>query len=180
MLDLTVTIEGDKVVINGLKHLVNQVPDAIKRGLEQNAIGIYTAAQGFLSGSGGTNKKVRTDYTGFTKKSGEEVKFRSYEGAGAYPPVPIRTKGLLDHLYWLKSGESKSGPLGTVTAGPFEVIISDSAEYARVIHEGTGSSAKFGPRRYLTDALEKFNQGDAIKRNLEAEIQKEISKAGLK
>jgi hypothetical protein len=179
MLDINVTIHGDKVIIDGLNKLAAEFPNAVKRGLERSAIGVYRSAQDFLRGSGGTAKKVRGDYTGFTKKSGEEVKFRAYKGAGAYP-VPMRTGVLMKALDWLKPGESKSSSIGTFAAGDNEAVIFDSAEYANVIHEGKGSSAKFGPRRFLTDALTKFNSGARIKQTIEEEIEKEISKTGLK
>jgi hypothetical protein len=179
MLDLHLTIEGDKIIIDGLQKFAAELPGAVQKGLAQVGAGVFTEALYWLKGAGGASKKVRSDYVGFTKKSGEEVKFRSYKGAGGYP-VPIRTKNLLSHLNWLFPGKSKSDDSGSFTAGPFETVIYDSAAYANVIHEGRGSSAKFGPRRYLTDALEKFNQGAKISDTIEDEIEKAIAKAGLK
>lgn len=158
MLDITVTIEGQKVVIAGLDKLATGLQGAASRGLERAAIGIHRSAHGFLSGAGAKKSNV---------------------SSGGYP-VPVRTGHLRRSLNWLKPGESKTGPAGTFTAGQNEVVIFDSAEYANVIHEGLGSSAKFGPRRYLTDALEQFSAGDRIKRTIEEEIEKEILKAGLK
>ncbi len=179
MLDINVTIEGDKVVIAGLGKLTGELQGAANRGLERSVTGIYGLAYGFLSGAGGADKNKRNDYTGFTKKSGEGVMFRSYEGAGGYP-VPVRTGDLRRHLDWLKPGESKTGPAGTFAAGQNEAVIYNSEEYANVIHGGYGSSAKFGPRPFLTDALEKFNVGDRIRKNIEEEVAEEIRKAGLK
>ncbi len=94
--------------------------------------------------------------------------------------MPVRTGFLRHVLDWLNPGESKSSSIGTFTAGADEVVIYNSAEYAGVIHDGRGSSAKFGPRRFLTDALVKFNSNDQIKQTIEEEIEKEISRAGLK
>jgi hypothetical protein len=177
MLDIHVTIEGDKVVIHNLEQLSANLPKVIDRGVTRIGAGVFGAVQYWLMGPGGASKKVRTDYVGFEKKSGEKVTFRSYEGAGGYP-VPIRTKGLLDHLAWVAPGQSKSGSAGAVTAGPGESIVFNSAEYARTIREGTGSSAKFGPRDYLTDGFERFNQGARSVQIMEEEIAKEVAHHG--
>lgn len=171
---LDVRIKGDKALIQGLNRLASDgVPRASERGLVRIAKGVYGEVLYWLSGTGGASKKTRTDYTGFTKKSGEEVTFRSYQGAGGYP-VPKRTGYLSQQLDWLKPGESKSGDVGTFTAGKNEAVIYNSSLYANAIHEGKGSSAKFGPRRFMTDGLERFNAGDAMKRIMEEEISKEI------
>jgi hypothetical protein len=171
---LNVRIEGNKALIDGLNRLAAAgVPKAVERGLVRIGAGVYREALYWLSGSGGASKKARTDYAGFTNKSGKEVMFRSYQGAGGYP-VPKRTGHLSRQLDWLKPGESKSGDVGAFTAGKNEVVIFNSAGYADAIHEGKGSSAKFGPRRYMTDGLERFNAGDAMKRIMEEEISKEI------
>lgn len=159
MLDISISIQGDKVLIAGLDKLAHDgIPRAIDRGLNRIAKGIHRSAYDFLSGPGSKQS---------IKKGG------AY--AGGYP-VPVRTGNLRRLLDWLKPGESKTGPAGTFTAGAHEVVIYDSAEYANVIHEGTGSSAKFGRRPYLTGALDFFNQGDRIKKTVEEEIQKEIDR----
>jgi|GEM_PF-658430 hypothetical protein len=172
MLDISVTVEGDKVVIENLDAHAARIPAAIDRALTRVGTGVFENAQYWLSGAGGASKDQRTDYVGFTKKSGDKVMFRSYEGAGAYP-VPARTGFLRQLLDWLHPGEAKSGPAGSFTAGPFETVIFDSALYARVIREGTGSSRKYGPRDYLTDGLTRFDSGGAIKAIFEEEIEKE-------
>lgn len=172
---LNVRIEGAAAVIQGLGRLAAVgVPRAVERGLIRIGAGVYREVLYWLSGGGGASKKTRTDYAGFTHKSGKEVMFRSYQGAGGYP-VPKRTGYLSQQLAWLQPGESKSGDVGTFTAGKNEVVIFNSAGYASAIHEGKGSSAKFGPRRYMTDGLERFNAGDAMKRIMEEEISKEIT-----
>lgn len=177
MLDIKVTIEGDKVIIQNLEHIAGAIPSAIQRGIARAATGVFRRAQYFLHGSGGASRQVRTDYAGFTKKTGEKVIFRSYSGAGAYP-VPTRTAGLLNALDWLYPGSSKTGKDGKIYAAqPNEAMVYDSALYANVIHEGLGSSAKYGPRRYLTDALEQFNQGARIVQIIEEEIAKETGHA---
>lgn len=158
MLDINVTIEGQKVIIDGLGKLTGELQVAANRGLERSVTGIYRLAYEFLSGEGAKASNIPS---------------------GGYP-VPVRTGDLRRHLDWLKPGESKTGPAGTFAAGQNEVVIYDSEEYANVVHGGYGSSAKFGPRRFLTDALEKFNVGDRIRKNIEEEVAEEIGKAGLK
>jgi hypothetical protein len=176
VLDLSITVDGDRVVIEGLGRLQQgKLLDAAILGIENAAIGIHREAFKNLSGAGakGTSKqttsKSRKSYLKWEKQT---------VAAGGYP-VPVRTGNLRRLLDWLKPGESKSGPAGTFKAGQAEVIIYDSAIYAGVIHEGRGSSAKFGPRRFLIDALGKFNQDNAIKASIEKEIQKAKEQAGL-
>jgi hypothetical protein len=179
MLDISVTIQGDKVIIEGLGKLTKGLPSAVQRGLERAAIGIYRGAFTFLSGAG-----AKGTTTGTAVKEGGKRKIKGQKwtpqniSAGGYP-VPVRTGWLRRSLNWLKPGESKTGEAGTFKAGPNEVVIYNSAAYANIIHEGRGSSAKFGPRRFLTDALTRFNQGDKIKTIIEEEIQKAKAKAGL-
>jgi hypothetical protein len=176
MLDLQVTVEGNKVVIEGLGRLSHELLPGVMKGLERSAIGIHHEAFALLSGAGskGISKEVKS-------RSGKTyLKWQKRSiPAGGYP-VPVRVGHLRRMLDWLKPGETKEGEAGSFTAGPNEVIIYDSASYNKVIHEGLGSSAKYGPRRFLTDALERFNQGDRIKRNAEDEVRKIKEKAGFK
>jgi hypothetical protein len=148
MLDINVTIQGDRVVISNLQRYAASIPKAVDRGLTRAARGIHRAAYGFLSGAGTASQSARApregERTGFRKKSGETVAFSLLGGAGGYP-VPVRRGWLRSMLDWLHPGESKSGDAGTFTAGAHEVVIYDSALYAHVIHEGLGSSAKSGP-----------------------------------
>lgn len=175
MLDLKVSIEGDKVVVAGLQGLAARFPGAIRRGLRRIGGGIHGIALQWLSGSGVAGKKQRSDYVGFTKKSGEVVTFRSYHTAGGYP-VPVRTGHLRRSLDWLAPGESKSGDLGAFKAGDDEVVIFDSASYAPAVFLGRGSSRKFGERDALGDALIKFNNANRIAGTIEEEVQKEIDR----
>jgi hypothetical protein len=167
---LSMRVEGDKVFIEGLdRFAAGGLQAARQRAARRIGSGVFNAAHQWLSGPGGASKKVRTDYVGFTKKSGEDVMFRSYKGAGAYP-VPVRSGNLRNHLDWLMPGQSKAG----VTAAHNEIIIFDSAEYARRISEGTGSSAKFGPRPFLIDGFNTFNRGGKAVGIVEEEIGKEL------
>lgn len=154
MLDIRVEVRGDKVVIDGLNRMAEGIPGAIRRGLERVAKGIHRDAYIWLSGPG-------------AKASGTP--------GGGYP-IPVRTGNLRRLLDWLRPGESKTGPAGTFTAGQNEVVVYDSAEYAHVIHEGRGSSAKFGPRKYLDDALARFNQGARVGQIIGEEINREVNK----
>jgi len=148
MLNIKIKILNDKIAISGLTSFINKAPAAVKRGLTASALGVFREAFRWLSGSGAKKSNI---------------------AAGGYP-VPVRTGHLRRMLAWLKPGETKSADGQSFTAGPFESVVYDSAEYADVIHEGKGSSAKYGPRRYIDDALETFNRGDRIKRNIESEI----------
>lgn len=149
MLDIQVTIDGDKVVIQNLGHLMSQVPRAIDAGLIRVAKGVHCEAFAFLSGS---------------------------RGPGGSYPVPVRTGWLRRSLDWLEPGQSKTGEMGTFTARKHEVVVYDSAVYANVVHEGTGTHQKFGKRPYLQDALKQFDEGGRIAQIISEEIAKVIRK----
>ncbi len=182
MLDLNIRVEGDKFIVEGLDRLAAEgFQSAIESGLSKVASGIYDAAFKFLSGPGGKGKTTGFVYSDIKTR---KLKIKGQKWipqnvpAGGYP-VPVRTGHLLKMLDWLHPGESKTGPVGTFTALPFESVIYDSALYAAVIHEGKGSSEKFGRRRYLVDAFVEFNQGGHVVAIIEEEISKEIEKRGL-
>lgn len=147
---LDIKIEGDKVIIDNLQHLKSEgMVSAILRGLERIGKGIFREAYAWLSGAKGN--------------------------PGSYP-IPVVRGWLRRQLNWLKPGESKTGEVGTFTAGNMETVIYDAAIYADPVFHGKGSSAKYGERDALKDALRIFNQGDRIKAVLEEEIGKEIKK----
>lgn len=173
MLDLQVTIQGDRVVVANLQRYARELPHAVDRGLKRVVRGLHRLAYEWLSAAGAMSASNVVGTFGFTKKSGEAIRHDLYGDAGGYP-VPVRTGHLRRMLDWLDPGESKTGEAGAFTAGPHEVVLFDSAIYAGVIHEGSGSSAKFGPRRYAADALERFNQGSRIVAILEEEIGREL------
>ena len=191
MLSLNVTISGDKVILDGLNQLADEFPQAVSRGLKTVARGIHRGAMDWLNGPGGLNSyETRTSkngkqyrkktgsktesYEGFTRASGEAQMFKRFSDSGGYP-VPVRTSNLKRLLDFVDPGQSK----GPFSAGPLEVIIYNSAEYSRTIHEGTGSSAKFGRRPFIEDALKEFNANDGIAKAIEAEITTQIKKRGL-
>ena len=191
MLSVNVTISGDRVIINGLNQLAAEMPKVVQRGLKKVARGTYRIAMDKINGAGGFNSyETRTSssgkqyqkktgsklnrYVGFTRSDGAQAMFKSFTDSGGYP-VPVRTGNLKRLLDWLDPGETK----GVFSAGQMEVVVYDSALYASVIHQGTGSSAKFGPRPFMTDALNKFNQGNGISGILNTEISAEIARRGL-
>lgn len=169
MLDIRVTVEGDKVVIAGLQAMGPKIDKAIKRGLTRAAKGIYDNAFRWLSGAGGIYE-TRT-----SKKTGKEYRRKVASILPGQYPVPVRTGHLRRMLNWVKPGASKSAEGLTFTAGPFESVVFDAAKYSEAIHDGKGSSSQYGPRPFLTDALKRFNQGDGIKNILESEIGRELT-----
>ena len=184
MLDVKITpADNNKVVLDGIQQLGDNYKPAAMRAVERAAAGIYEGASRWLSGRGGAGKKKRRDYIGFTKRRsgvddhgpGEIVQFRSYVDSGGYP-VPIRSGWLKKELAWLRPGESKSGEVGSVTAGEDEFLVFDSASYALAVFEGFGSSAKYGPRNAIMDAFEYFNHGGQIQQLVGEEVRKEINK----
>jgi hypothetical protein len=148
MLDLHIEIKGDKAIIHNLDQLPKRLDKAAQRGLKRVAMGIHREADDFLRGSGGSPP-------------------------GGYP-VPMRIGHLHRMLNWVNPGSTKSSGGGSFTAGPMEAIVYNSAVYSMVIHEGRGSSKKFGKRPYMTDALEAFNRGAKIEKVLNEEIAKEL------
>lgn len=189
---LSIRVEGTRVVIDGLNQLAAEMPKAVDRGLVNIAKGVYSDAFKWLSGPGRTSVRLtnrnRVKWSDIetrktksrNNKTSRRGQFDSLEARPGSYPVPVQTGNLRRLLDWLKPGESKTGAVGTFTAGKNEVIIYDSAQYARVIHEGRASSAKYGARRFLTDAFARFNSGGKVVQTIETEIQAEIAKAKLK
>jgi hypothetical protein len=177
MLAVSVTVNGDKVIIEGLNQLAAEMPRVAQRGLKRIVRGTHREAMYYLNGAGGAGRKAQIvgPSRGFVKKSGEVVNFKpQLTGAGGYP-VPVRTGNLKRLLDFIDPGQS----MGAFSAGPLESVLFDSAEYASVVHDATGSSARFGKRPYLTDALTRFNQGNQIEAVMEDEQRIEIQKQGL-
>jgi len=152
VLDIRVEITGDKIVLAGLQRLGKAIPRAVDRGLERSAMGLHRAAMSFLSGGKGR--------------------------PGGYP-IPMRTGHLRRSLDWLGPNRSKSQNGMSFATGPHEALVYNSAVYSRAIHDGRGSSAKFGARPFLTDAFEQFNRGNHIAGIIEEEISDAIAKEGL-
>jgi hypothetical protein len=128
-------IVGSELVVKGLWRLGSGIPDAITEGLTKSAKAIHRSAFEYLSGPGAKKSNVP---------------------GGGYP-VPIRTGHLRRLLDFVPPGKSKSKTGKTFTAGPMEAVVFNSAEYASAIHDGAGSSKKFGRRPYLDDARLEVN-----------------------
>ena len=174
-MNITITLEGDKLVIENLNAMPGRVQRMAGKGLGIVARGVHRQSMDFLNGAGAkgtsklvTNKKTGKEYLKWTKN-------KAPIPAGGYP-VPVRTGNLKRLLDFLDPGETFSNDRGSYTAGKTEVVVFDSAGYARVIHEGTGSSKKFGKRPFLHDALEKFNSGGNVVNIVTREIERGLSR----
>lgn len=173
MLDITLTIEGDKIIIEGLNRLAKEMPDAVQRGLERSGKAIHRQAYQWLSGAG-SHQEAKTN-----KKTGKKYTKKIMDTAAGGYPVPVRTGHLRRNLAWLKPGETKSNEFGSFTAGPLEVIIYNPVPYAKPIHEGTHTQKRHGKRPFITDAFEMFNRGLGVQMAINDEIRKARAKAGI-
>lgn len=186
MVGLNVTIDGDKVLIQGLTLADRAIVRGGAAGLERVTVGIFDEAHKLLSGQSRsrlriftraqtynikTRKRTRTKMRGVTDQLGA--------APGSYPPVPVVTGHLRRYLNFIKPGESKSDNGYSFSAGPLEAIVYNSARYASVISEGTYSSEKYGPRPFDTDAVKNYDQGGHIAAIIDEEVQKAIDAAGL-
>lgn len=107
-----------------LKAIGNGVGKATSKGLARWALLAHREAHKLLSGSG-------------------------KPAPGSYP-VPVRSGHLRRSEDYVLPGRSKHG----ITAGDSEAWLVNSAEYARPIHDGTGTQRRFGRRRFMADAIE--------------------------
>lgn len=184
-MNISISLEGDKLVIENLNAMPRLVHLASNRGLKKVAIGVSRLSVDYLNNGGAkgtstwkTSKKTGKEYLSW-KKNDAPV------SSGAYP-VPTRTGHLKRLMFFLGADESKTVTYSDIKdrkqyssefkTGPNEVIVFNAAHYSRVIHEGLGSSAKFGRRPFLHDALQKFNAGDNIVHIVTREIEKGLSR----
>lgn len=186
MLKLDVTINGDKVVIGGLRNVSQDLPFALQRGLRRNIRGIY--AEGFKLLKGGartqgvkTEGKNEWNATGWGHDKKTKTRPRGQlDLLGARPgsyPVPRVSAHLLQLLDWVDPGETVAADGQAFTAGKFQAILFDSAAYSDYIHEGEGSSKKYGRRPFMEDAVKNFDQGGKILEIMEEEVQKALDKS---
>lgn len=157
MLSIQATVQGDRLAIKGLSYAAGRFPSAIERGLEKVGKGVFREAFDYLSGPGAKKSKIPP---------------------GGYP-VPVRTGHLRRSLSWLKPGQTKSAAGLTFTAGKMEIVVYNSAEYSRIIHEGQGSSSGHGARQYLTDGFNRFNGSNRCAEIIDGEVQKVIGRGGF-
>jgi hypothetical protein len=184
MLDITATMEGNRVVIDGISGFARSTPDALKRGLRSSARGIYAEAHKNLEGPGRTPVKTHGGYkwraTGYQREGKTRLRGQ-HSFLGARPgssPVPIITGNLIGRLGILEPGESLQGEgdIGTFSAADNEFIIYDSASYAYVIRDARGSSSKYKPRDFIGDGLKTYDGTVGITTPVEEELGKEIDK----
>lgn len=176
MLGVQVTIDGDQVVLQGLSGLAHDLSPAIDRGLVRIAKGVHRESYYWLSGPG--RKIMRTTdrrQHGGRNKTARRGQASSLQAKPGSYPVPVLTGTLRRLLDWLRPGAAKDG----FQAGANEVIVYDSAEYAGVIYDSRGSSAGYGPRKYLEDGFSRFNQGSEVSKILDEEIGMEINRRGF-
>lgn len=146
---LDIKVTGTKVIINGL----NALPKKIRE----------TAAPAALKQMAIGTFGLSSNYLSGGSTS-----------AGSYP-VPVRSGKLKRLLSALEPGRTKNGFI----TGPLQSMVFNSAPYSQTIHEGTDTSKKYGPRRYLTDALNRFNASGSIDMILEDETQKALNTSWL-
>ena len=165
---VSITIKGMNKLMRELDDLANRrLPAAQRAALKDIAREVHGLAFENLSGPGRTPVRLRTArrYTysdgNIERRTLNKTRKRGqFSMLGAKPgsyPVPVVAGNLRRLLGFVDPGESVSSNGLTFTAGDDEAIVFDSAEYAKVIHDGTRSSARYGPRRYIADALAKSN-----------------------
>ncbi len=142
MAEATIKVKLDKAT-RFLDDLADNIKAGAQEGLRKSARGVHREAFDWLSGKGNS--------------------------PGSYP-VPVETGNLRRLLDWLEPGEKKSFEGDVFEAGELEAIIYNSAAYSDTIHKGEGSSAKFGPRQFLFDGYDQFDQGGRVQGTIEKEI----------
>lgn len=170
MLKFDIKIEGDKVIIGALTDISAELTSAAGRGLQRIIRGVYAESKELTNGAGSAG-----EYR--TSKNGKQywVKRDSPVAAGGYP-VPKRSAHLNRLLGFVDPGVTVESEGKTFTADLLTGIVFDSANYASFIHDGTGTSKKYGARPFLNDAVINFDQGGKMAEIMDQEIQKEIDK----
>lgn len=179
LLDIMLYMQGETEALTAINRLAKEAPEATMRGLIHSGREIADLAIKNLTGPGRTAARLR-DARRYTYSEGninrrtiKATRARgqhSFLGArpGSYPPVPSITGHLRGSLSLLEPGERK----GSISAAKHEVIILNSAAYADVVHDGRGSSRKYGKRPFFSDAIKTYGF-DRIVRNIEEEIASE-------
>jgi hypothetical protein len=80
---------------------------------------------------------------------GEQIKRLSGPPIVGNYPVPVHSK----KAGGKKTGGHLRGSSGWAVQGHKQAAVFNTAEYAFVIHDGRGSSEKYGPRPFLDDAV---------------------------
>lgn len=193
MLVLRADFRGVEQARVGVQGAVDDFPGGVRKGLSRIVREMHREATGLLSGPGRTPMRLTNrgavighgaDAHGkggrvIKQKSALRRQADSLEARPGSTPVPVITGNLRRLLDFVEPGRSKSTGFGAVTAGNNEAVLFDSAAYAEAIHEGKFSSAKYGPRRFLIEALQRVNQGAGMVRAMEDEITHIFSRRGV-
>lgn len=177
MLSIHAEIQGDKVLISGLNKFAQEVPNAVRAGLSDVVKEAHLKAVKNLSGAGRKKARMR-DKKIFTRAEGNfNISMKRRTAArgqssdlggrpGSYPPVPRITGHLARLEDFVLPGRMKTSNGVTFSAGKFEAVLFNSAEYAIPIHEGKGSSKKYGKRPFQTDAVKDTDVVGIIEKRL--------------
>jgi hypothetical protein len=140
---------------------------AVIRGLTRSVREAHAEGTRLLSGPG--RKRVRSRSYRGKGPTAARGQFDMLGGeAGSYP-VPVITGHLRRSLGFVEPGRAKVAGGLVFRAGKLEAVLFDAAEYADVIAQGKLSSARYGPRPYMRDAIGKVNTA----RNVDRELQRE-------
>ena len=174
MLVLTATVENDKIILNGLHNVAQEIPSAVRAGFNRIGPGIFAEAYKLLNGPG--RPQVRLRDTDKQKKSRNRGQFAQLGGRPGSYPVPSISGNLKRLLGWVGPGESKGSNGLDFTAGDLELVLFDSAAYATSIFQGKDSSAQYGERDAIKDGMDNFGGVDKMAQVLDEEIQKAADK----
>ncbi len=152
MLSIGATIENNRVVIDDIDKIGRNYPAAVVRGIGRIVVGVNREAVKNLSGPGAKNSRI---------------------APGVYP-VPVRIGHLRRQQNFVKPDKQKSTNGLVFIANGMSGIVYNAAQYSIQIHEGRGSSKKYGKRAYITDAVPSFDRGGKIAKVLDEEVSKEL------
>lgn len=178
MIDIDLTMDGDKKILDKLRRLAKDYPEAAKQGLVRSIREIYDESFKLLRGPsrkpGRKREWTATGYrlSGRLRGQADPLNARP----GSYP-VPVITGHLRSRLAVLEPGEriragrsftyqfggrrvQKIEEGASIQAGPHEVILYDSAVYAETIHK---------TRPFMKDAFTNYGFG-RIRQNIEDEL----------
>ncbi len=163
MLNISVTLKNERLVISGLNRLDKGIEQkALPRALRKIGSGVARISIDLLTGS---RRGVQT----IKSRNGiERTVIGKSEAAGEYP-VPRVVGHLRRMLQWIGPGRSKSIDGVSFTTGLNEAVVFNTARYASQIHEGKGSSAKYGPRPFIDDAFKRFDTRGAVEKEVKKE-----------
>jgi len=173
-----IEITGDRVLVKNLDQYDKGISDrALPKALKAIGRDVVGKATELLTGN-------RTGVKTLTSKNDIERTVRTNPSVSGAYPVTIFTGNLRRLAGMVNPGETvssddRAGGEISYTAGPEEVIIFNSAFYASMIHEGLGSSEKYGARPFLDDAIEAIHSSGNMDNRIIEELEKEKINSGL-